>query len=75
MKKALRRVIQELYFYKGDEKILGVHSKITGDISSGLRGDISGIRGDVTNIQGNVNLCEITEKERKKGININDLIG
>lgn len=54
--------------------------EISGD-TSGIRGDISGIRGDVSKIEGNVsgitgNLddCQITEEDRKRGVNIKELI-
>jgi hypothetical protein len=30
--------------------------------------------GDLSNIRGNVDDCEITDDERKKGIDINDLV-
>ena len=45
-----------------------------GVISSELSGDISGGYGDVSNLSGNIDSCEITDEERKAGININDLI-
>jgi hypothetical protein len=35
---------------------------------------VSGIRGDMSGIRGNVDLCEITEKERKTCIEIENLI-
>jgi hypothetical protein len=71
MKKALR---------KNNTELIGMHDKITGDVSgiwgdvSDIMGDVSGIQGDVSEICGNVNNCELTEEDRKKGININDLI-
>jgi len=37
-------------------------------------GDLSGISGDLTGIRGNIDECEITLKDRKKGIKIEDLI-
>ena len=88
MKKALKRNRQEVYYYESNKKIFGLHSKVTGNISgltgnisSGLTGDISGLTGDisgligiVTNITGNIDLCKITEKERKETINIEKLV-
>ena len=50
-----------------------ISSGLSGNISSGLFGNISGIRGCVDNIVGNLNDCNITEKEREKGIDIKDL--
>lgn len=54
--------------------IVGSVSKIEGDVSN-VRGDMSGIFGDVTVIRGNLDECGITQKDRIKGINIQDLIG
>ena len=53
--------------------ITGDLSGITGNVS-GIRADVTGIRGDVTDISGDVDACEITSDERKKGIDIKDLI-
>ena len=105
MKKLLKIAKRELYYYEGTKRILGVHSKITGNISSGLygnissglTGDISGLTGDISGLYGNISeligdissgltgdissglygnidLCEITEEEREKGIKISDLV-
>jgi hypothetical protein len=57
MKKALNKITN---------KIVGMHSGISGDASS--------IRGNVTGISGNVDECELTSDNRKKGVKINDLI-
>ena len=59
MKKALERIKNELYYYKNNEKIIGIPSR--------LRGNVSGLRGDVNN-------CRITKREREKGVNIADLV-
>ena len=88
MDKKLRKTELNLYHYEGVKKVAGAHSKITGDVSdlltgnvsdltgnvSGIRGDVSGIRGDVSGIKGNVDLCKITDAERRIGIIIMDLI-
>ena len=42
-------------------------------LESELRGDISELRGDATDYAGNIDTCELTEEERKKGVNIEDL--
>ena len=55
------------YYLRGDV------SNLTGDVSN-LRGDVSNLTGDVSNLTGNVDDAEITEKERKNGINVSDLI-
>lgn len=59
MIRKLRREKLEVYYYENDKKIVGVHSKIWGDVSG---------------IRGNVDLCEITESERKRGIAVEKLI-
>jgi hypothetical protein len=64
MKKALNKITN---------KIVGMHSGISGDASS-IRGDVTGISGDVTDISGNVDECELTSDNRKQGVKINDLI-
>ena len=98
MKKSLKKINKELYYYKDGGKIIvtqdtlpdfisgnvsgisGNVSGITGDVSgitgyvSGIWGNVTNITGDVTNITGNLDDCEITEEERKKGVNINELI-
>jgi len=69
MKKALKRAYNSGVFHSVDGKrIAGVPESISGNISSGLSGDISGLSGDFDD-------CEITEEERKNGVKINDLIG
>lgn len=80
MKKLLKKQIHTTYYYKNNERIEGVHKDISGDVSgikgyvSGIYGNVSGIKGDVTEISGDVDNCEITKKDREKGIKINDLI-
>ena len=89
MKKLLQKITTtELYFRKNGVKqvvdgrnkdtypsgLTGDISELTGDIS-GLTGNISGVYGDATNISGDLDECKITEEEREKGINIEDLVG
>ena len=49
-------------------------AKLTGDTSK-LTGDMTGLSGNVTGLSGNVDECEITDDERKAGIDIERLIG
>jgi len=60
MLKKLKKIEMKLYWIddKGDK-----HE----GVPSGLRGDVSGLRGDVDD-------CSITQEERNKGVNINDLV-
>ena len=70
------------YYLRGDVSTLtgdvsnltGDVSNLTGEVSYYLRGDVSNLTGDVSNLTGNVDDAEITEKERKNGINVSDLI-
>ena len=59
MKKLLKNEKQEVYHYKEGKKIIGVHERISGNVSD---------------ISGNIDACEITEKERKRGIKIEELV-
>ncbi|MBN2591600.1 MAG: hypothetical protein JXA96_17170 [Sedimentisphaerales bacterium] len=66
MNKALRRGKNEVFYYKDNEEIKGIHAD--------LGGDMSGIRGDVSGIYGDLDMCKITDEERKAGILIKDLV-
>jgi len=68
--------LNKLYWRNEDEnrnKIYGSRPEMSGDCS-GLEGDCSGLRGNCSELWGNLYYCKITEKERKKGIDIRDLI-
>ena len=54
MKKALERIKNELYYYKNNEKIIGIPSGLRGNVSGLLRGNVSGLIGDVSGLRGNV---------------------
>ena len=87
MKAILTYVKAELYHIVNGEKKEGLHSGLRGDVSglsgdvSGLRGDVSGLSGDVSGLIGNVspylrgdvNDCELSEEERKSGIDVKQL--
>ena len=60
MKKALSRVTTKLYHYKGDIKVDGTDGEMIGNCT-GLRGDLYE--------------CDITDEDRKKGIDIAELVG
>ena len=69
MKKALQKIESSnvsLYYFKDGKRIEGVPEDI--------RGDVSGIRGNVNGIIGNLDDCEITDKERKVVVDIQDLV-
>ena len=66
MKKMLNFEKKETWYFVDGKRITGIHDNI--------RGDVTGISGDVTDIRGDVDACEIMSAERKKGIEIKDLI-
>ena len=87
MKKALTKAEKNLYYYEMGTKKEGQNRKMYGDCTglrgdcTGLRGDCTGLEGDCTGLRGNCSgligdfeNCEITEDDKKKGINISDLI-
>ena len=81
MKKMLKRAENEVYHYENGKRIEGVHGAITGYMSGiygdvfGIYGDVTGLKGDVTGLTGNIDGCELTEDDRKQGIDITELIG
>jgi hypothetical protein len=39
-----------------------------------VRGDLTGVRGDLSGVRGDLSKCDISAEDRKKGIDIKDLI-
>jgi hypothetical protein len=81
MKKVLRKnAKKELYYFVDGERIIGIPPGLRGDISdlrgdiSGLRGNISGLRGDISGLTGDLDEAEITDEERRAGVDIASLI-
>lgn len=60
MKKALSRVTTKLYHYKGDIKVDGTNGEMI---------------GNCTGLSGDLDECDITDEDRKKGIDIAELVG
>ena len=81
MLKKLKKIEMKLYWIddKGDKHegcpsgLRGNVSGLSGDVS-GLSGDVSWLRGNVSGLRGNVDDCSITDKERKNGIDVKDLV-
>ena len=75
MKKALTiKVSNKLYYYdKNTKRKEGKNDKMSGDCS-GLSGDCSGLEGNCSGLIGDLTDCEITNEDRYKGINIEDLV-
>ena len=66
MKKAILRTKPGCYYFVNSERIEGVHTRLSGDMTC--------LSGNVTGLYGNVDDCEISDEERKNGIDISDLI-
>jgi len=88
MKRTLQKIVFTTYHHDEDGNVVGgPHANVFGktdDITGcvdniwgcvdGLTGRVDNIRGCVTGMAGNLDLCEITEEERERGVDINDLI-
>jgi len=87
MKKCLKKVNFEIYHILEGEKINGIHADIWGDVTgiwgdvtgvegdvTGIWGDVTGIEGNVTGIEGDVDAAELTDDERRDGVNILQLL-
>ena len=59
MKKALTRINSEKFYFVDGKKIQGTPERV--------RGNLSGVRGDIDD-------CELTDEDRKNGINIENLV-
>ena len=66
MKKALKKAENIIYYYKGSDRIEGAPPEVSGNLT-GISGDLTGIRGDLDD-------CEISDEDRKKGIDISELV-
>ena len=81
MKKALSRVTTKLYHYKGDIKVDGTNSEMIGNCTglygncTGLYGNCTGLYGNCSGLYGDLYECDITDEDRKKGIDIAELVG
>ena len=73
MKIALKRTEYKIYHYVDGKEIIGAPSDIRGDLSD-IRGDLSDIRGNLSGVTGDLSDCEISDIDRKNGIDILDLI-
>ena len=51
-----------------------LHPDLLGEIHPGLRGNLSDLRGDLSGLWGNLDECEISDEERKAGIDIEKLV-
>ncbi len=61
-------------FLKGDiSKITDDISGIIGNVTQ-IIGDVTGVKGSATGISVNIDKCNLTLADRRRGVNINDLI-
>ena len=74
MKKTLERINKPLYHYRGDKKTEGVNPNMSGYFTK-LSGDCSGLSGDCSTLSGDIDECDISLKNREKGIDISELVG
>ena len=72
MKKALKKEAEAFHFVNG-KKIYGLHSGVSGNLT-GVRGNLTDVSGNLTDVSGDLDECEISDSDRKKGVNIEDLI-
>ena len=66
MKRVLRRIGNEYYYFVDGKRIVGS--------PEGIRGDLSGITGGLSGITGDLWDAQITDADRAAGIHVNDLI-
>ncbi len=73
MTKALSKTGKGLFHYKDGKKISGPNENMSGDCS-GLIGDCSGLIGNCSGLSGRLYNRELTEEDRKNGMNMADLV-
>ena len=73
MTRNLTRCQQPLYYVVAGENFPGPNPGLWGGCTD-LRGDCSGLRGDCSGLWGDLDACEITDAERRAGIDIERLV-
>jgi len=69
-----------MYHYIAGQKIPGPPPSVSGDLTgvhgnlSGVSGDLSGVWGNLTGVQGDLSDCDLSDRDRQKGVDIRDLI-
>ena len=81
MKAALKQsALLRIWHFANDIRFEGAPSGVTGNLSgvrgdlSEVRGNLSGVWGDLTGVSGNLDACELTDEDRKRGVDISELI-
>jgi len=88
MKRVLRNKTRMLYHLVGlkEKRVDGKNPDMRGDCSgligdctsligdcTGLKGDCTGVEGDCTGVEGDLDQAELTDEERREGVNLSDL--
>ena len=60
---------------KRTKNLIGMHNGITSNISPKLWGDITELQGDISpDLRGEISECYLTDDERRKGVDIKELV-
>jgi hypothetical protein len=88
VKRALKRFTRDVYHFVDGVRVEGAPDAVWGDISYvsgdltgvsgyliGVSGNLTGVSGDLTGVSGNIDACGLTDEDRRRGVDIEDLIG
>lgn len=80
MKAMLQRERLDVYFVVDGNRVNGVPIHVWGDLTNvwgdltNVRGNLTGVRGDLTGVRGNVDDCELSDADRRNGVDVTMLI-
>lgn len=80
MRRALSKCQRVSYHIVDGERVEGVPPGVYGNLSgvrgdlTGVYGDLTGVQGDLTGVRGDVDDCNLTAADRKRGVEVSDLI-
>ena len=78
MKRALKKA--DIAYWNKGKGVIGYLAYVSGDLTgvwgnlTGVSGDLTGVNGNLTSVNGNIDDCELTDDDRKNGVDIKDLI-
>ena len=61
----MKRILKKVTSLETSLRFFDINGELT---------DVSNLTGDVSNLRGNVDDAEISEEDRKKGVDVSDLI-
>ena len=64
MKRALKKA--DIAYWNKGKGVIGYLAYVSGDLT--------GVNGNLTSVNGNIDDCELTDDDRKNGVDIKDLI-